>query len=247
MTDPRLDIIGSRLEKIGNIIAVSSGKGGVGKSVVASMLALSLSDKGYKVGLLDLDFTSPSTHVILGIDDLFPEEEYGVIPPLFHGLRYMSIIYYSLDKPAPLRGADVSDAIIELLAITRWEELDYLVIDMPPGIGDATLDMIRLIKGINFLVVTTPTKLAFETLRKLITLLLELEIPIIGVVENIVMRKSDQLRNKIEKLGCSYLGVIPFDVNLENALSDVEKLMKTRFAEALTEIVLEVEQLPRNT
>jgi ATP-binding protein involved in chromosome partitioning len=114
--------------------------------MVASALALSLKEKGFSVGLLDLDFTSPSTHVILGVEGLQPEEEYGIIPPLAHGLRYMSITYYSLDKPAPLRGADVSDAIIELLAITRWGELDHLIIDMPPGLGDATLDMIRLIE-----------------------------------------------------------------------------------------------------
>ena len=120
MSDPRIDIIGRRLEKIGKIIAVSSGKGGVGKSVVASTLALNLKEAGYSVGLFDLDFTSPATHVILGVAGLFPEEEYGIVPPDAHGMKYMSITYYSLDKPAPLRGVDVSEAIIELFAITRW-------------------------------------------------------------------------------------------------------------------------------
>ena len=144
MSDPRLAVISKRLEDVENIIAVSSGKGGVGKSMIATSLALNLRDRNYKVGLLDLDFTSPSTHFILGIEGLYPEEEYGIIPPDAHGLSYMSITHYSLDKPAPLRGADVSNAIIELLAITRWGELDYLIIDMPPGIGDATLDVIRL-------------------------------------------------------------------------------------------------------
>ena len=134
MVDSRLDIIATRLKDVGSIIAVSSGKGGVGKSIVASTLALSLHEKGYSVGFLDLDFTSPASHVILGVEGLFPEEEYGIVPPVAHGIRYMSITYYSLDKPAPLRGVDVSNSIIELLAITRWEELDYLIIDMPPGI-----------------------------------------------------------------------------------------------------------------
>jgi len=115
MSDPRIDIIDRRLEKIKKIIAVSSGKGGVGKSVVASTLALNLRDQGYKVGLFDLDFTSPSTHVILGVAGLYPKEEYGIIPPDAHGLKYMSITYYSLDKPAPLRGVDMSEAITELL------------------------------------------------------------------------------------------------------------------------------------
>jgi ATP-binding protein involved in chromosome partitioning len=156
MSDPRLAVIERRFDKVGKVIAVSSGKGGVGKSMVATCLALNLRDQDYKVGLLDLDFTSPATHVILGVEGLYPEEECGIIPPLAHGLRYMSITHYSLDKPAPLRGADVSNAIIELLAIIRWEELDYLVVDMPPGIGDATLDTIRLVPKLEFVVITTP-------------------------------------------------------------------------------------------
>ncbi|MBC8498885.1 P-loop NTPase, partial [Candidatus Bathyarchaeota archaeon] len=139
MADPRLDIIARRLENVEKIIAVSSGKGGVGKSVVASALAIRLKEQGQNVGLLDLDFTSPSSHVILGIEGLYPEEEYGIIPPMAHGLRYMSITFYSQDKPAPLRGADTSNVTIELLAITRWGNLDYLIVDMPPEIGDATL------------------------------------------------------------------------------------------------------------
>jgi len=81
MSDPRPGLIGRRLEEVDEIIAVSSGKGGVGKSMVASTLALRLAESGHTVGLLDLDFTSPATHVILGINDLFPDEEYGIIPP----------------------------------------------------------------------------------------------------------------------------------------------------------------------
>ncbi|MCK5023812.1 MAG: P-loop NTPase, partial [Candidatus Aenigmarchaeota archaeon] len=142
--DPRLEIIDRRLEKIKKIVAVSGGKGGIGKSSAASTLALMLSKAGHKVGLLDLDFSSPSTHVILGIEDLYPVEEKGIIPPEIYGIKYMSIIYYTGDNPSPLRGGDISNAIIELLAITRWEELDFLVIDMPPGIGDIALDTIRL-------------------------------------------------------------------------------------------------------
>jgi ATP-binding protein involved in chromosome partitioning len=240
--DPRLEIIGKRLEKVGKIVAVSSGKGGVGKSVVAATLALILKRNGHSVGLLDLDFTSPSSHVILGVEGLHPEEEQGIVPPLAHGLRYMSITYYSLDKPAPLRGADVSDAVIELLAITRWGELDYLVIDMPPGIGDATLDLLRLVRGISFLVVTTPSTVAFETVRKLLILLQELCVPIIGVVENMVMQPSRQIRRQVERIGQHYLGEIPFDKELEGALGDAERLMGTSFASSLKEITREVQQ-----
>ena len=242
MTDPRLEIIGRRLEKVGNILAVSSGKGGVGKSMVASALALSLKEKGHNVGLLDLDFTSPSTHVILGIENLYPEEEYGIIPPLAHGLRYMSITFYSLDKPAPLRGADVSNAIIELLAITRWEELDYLIIDMPPGLGDATLDMIRLIDGIRFLVVTTPSRVAYETVRKLLTLLKRLNVPVTGVVENMVMKPSDYIKKQVNKDGVTHLGAIDFDPELEDALGDVDRLSATTFYESILNLLTELER-----
>lgn len=237
MVDPRLNIIDKRLAKIGKIIAVSSGKGGVGKSLIASTLALTLSRSGCKVGLLDLDFSSPSTHVILKIEGLYPKEEKGIVPPVAHGLMYMSIIYYSGDDPTPLRGADISNAIIELLAITQWGSLDFLVIDMPPGIGDATLDMIRLVKDINFLVVTTSSKVAFETVRKLIRLLRDLNVPIIGVVENMKMTDSSFIRENVEKFKVSFLGEIKFDYELENSIGDVNKLLETDFARSLENLV----------
>jgi ATP-binding protein involved in chromosome partitioning len=182
MVDPRITIVNGRLKGIRRIIAVSGGKGGVGKSLFASTFALILAKKGFKVGLFDLDFTSPSTHVILGVQDLQPKEEKGIIPPRIHGLKYMSIVYYSGNRAAPLRGADVSNALIELLSIVRWGKLDYLILDMPPGIGDATLDLIRLVKSIEFLIVTTPSQLAFETVKKLAGLLHALKIPVIGIV-----------------------------------------------------------------
>ena len=229
MIDPRPGLIGRRLEGVDEIIAVSSGKGGVGKSMVASTLALHLAKTGHRVGLLDLDFTSPATHVILGIDGLYPEEAYGIIPPLAHGLRYMSITHFALDKPAPLRGADVSDAIIELLAITLWGDLDFLVIDMPPGLGDATLDVIRFVEGIRFLVVTTPSKVAYETVRKQIALLKRLKVPVIGVVENMVRGPSDYVTNSVQDDGVPYLGAICFDEGLEEAIGSDTKLQATKF------------------
>ncbi len=245
MADPRLEVIGRRLAGVKKIIAVSSGKGGVGKSMIATTLALALSRRGYRVGLLDLDFTSPATHVILGVEGLQPEEEKGIIPPVAHGLRYMSIVFYAVDEPAPLRGAAVSEAIIELMAITRWGELDYLVIDMPPGIGDATLDMIRLTPGISFLAVTTPSRVAFETVRKLLRLLRELEVPVVGVVENMVMNPSSRVRSQVEGIGVPYLGAIAFDPEVEEALGDVKRLMGTRFAEAVGRIASELSrQIP---
>lgn len=235
MVDPRLSIVNKRLGRVENIIAVSSGKGGVGKSLIASTLALILSRMGRRVGLLDLDFTSPSTHVILNIEGLHPKEEEGIIPPETHGLKYMSITYYTRDEPTPMRGEDMSNAIIELFAITHWGALDFLVIDMPPGIGDATLDMIRLIEKIRFLIVTTPSKLAFETVRKLIRLLKELRIPIIGILENMKMRESNFIRRNVEEHSVPYLGEIRFDTRLEDSIGDVDKLLRTQFAQGVRE------------
>jgi len=221
-----------------NIIAVSSGKGGVGKSLIASTLALILSRMGHRVGLLDLDFTSPSTHVILNVEGLRPEEKEGIIPPQVQGMRYMSIIYYTRDEPTPMRGEDMSNALIELFAITRWGDLDFLVIDIPPGIGDATLDMVRLIEKINFLVVTTPSKLAFETVKKLMQLLKDLTMPVIGIIENMKMEESNFIREKAGEHNIPYLGEICFDRQLEASIGDVDKLLRTEFAQNLREIVL---------
>jgi len=241
MADPRIGIIEERLKGINNIIAVSSGKGGVGKSLIASTLALTLARRNYKVGLFDLDFTSPSTHVILGVEGLQPKEEKGIIPPQVHGLRYMSIVYYSGEYASPLRGADISNALIELFAITRWNNLDFLIIDMPPGISDATLDIIRLVKRIKFLMVTTPSRLAFETVRKLIDLLSELRIPIMGVIENTKMKESQFIQQQVEDRGITFLGEIPFDTELEEAIGNVNKLLATQFGEKLEEIANNLE------
>jgi len=237
MSDPRIAIIEKRFEDVGRVIAVTSGKGGVGKSMVATALALSLARMGHRVGLLDLDFTSPSTHVIMGVEGLYPEEDYGIVPPLAHGLRYMSIVHYSAEEPAPLRGEDVSNAIIELLAITRWQELDYLIIDMPPGIGDATLDTIRLIPRIEFIVVTTPSRVAYESVKRLLLLLNDLKKPVIGVLENMVMEPSGYVKSEVESLCLTYMGAIDYDEKLEETIGSPDRLMKTSFSKQLRKLV----------
>lgn len=240
MVDPRTSIISVRLGNVGRIVAVSSGKGGVGKSLVASTLALALTKQGYEVGLFDLDFTSPSTHVILGIEGVQPKEDKGIVPPVVNGLRYMSIVYYSGDYASPLRGADVSNALIELLSITRWGKLDFLVIDMPPGIGDATLDLIRLIKNVEFLVVTTSSQLAFETVRKLLKLLKELKVPVAGVVENMKMGDSKNIQQQTRKLGLIFLGEIPYDTQVEEAIGNKNRLASTVLAKKVEEIASKI-------
>jgi ATP-binding protein involved in chromosome partitioning len=240
MSDPRISVINERLSEIRNIIAVSSGKGGVGKSLTSSVLALALVKKGYRVGLFDLDFTSPSTHIILGIQGIQPKEEKGLVPPLVHGLEFMSIVYYSGDYASPLRGADISNALIELLSITTWGKLDFLVIDMPPGIGDATLDIIRLIKRIRFLVITTSSQLAFETVRKLVTLLSDLKVPVNGVVENMKMTKSNYIEEHTKKLDVRFLGEISFDETIEKSLGRVDALLKTAFSKKIQDVASKI-------
>jgi len=232
--DARRSVIDKRLQKINRIIAVASGKGGVGKSLVASTLALNLSKKGYKVGLLDLDLYGPSSHIILGVDDFsFPEEEKGILPHKIDDISFMSIVYFTKDKPAPLRGMDITNVIIELLAITQWGELDYLIIDMPPGIGDETLDVIKFVKKAEFLVVTTPSKVAMGAVSKLLLILKELKLPVIGVVENMKMKESKYIKDSVSSYNLTYLDSISFDKDLEDSIGIPEKLNETNFMKDL--------------
>jgi len=241
MVDPRVSVIGARMKGIRRVVAVSGGKGGVGKSLFASVFALILAEKGYAVGLFDLDFTSPSTHRILGVKGLQPKEEKGIVPPDFDGLKYMSITYYSGDEATPMRGADVSNALIELLSTVKWGKLDYLVLDMPPGIGDATLDLIKLLKHVEFLIVTTPSQLAFETVRRLEALLESLKIPVIGLVENMKLTSSERMREQARSLGVRFLGEIGYDEKVEDAIGNKDALLGTLFARKVAEITARIE------
>lgn len=235
--DPREIAINARLEGVRRIIPVVSGKGGVGKSLVSTTLALVLAEKGYKVGLLDLDFHGASDHVIFGFEPKeFPEEDRGVVPPTVHGIKFMTIAYYTEDRPTPLRGKEISDALIELLTITRWDELDYLVIDMPPGLGDQLLDVLRFLKRGEFLVVATPSKLSLNVVRKLIELLKEEGHKVIGVVENMKLDDEKDVEKLAEEFGVPYLVGIPFYPDLDAKVGNVEELMKTEFAEKIREL-----------
>ena len=237
MIDPREIAINARLEGVKRIIPVVSGKGGVGKSLVSTTLALALAEKGHKVGLLDLDFHGASDHVILGFEPKeFPEEDRGVVPPTVHGIKFMSIAYYTENRPTPLRGKEISDALIELLTITRWDELDYLVIDMPPGLGDQLLDVLRFLKRGEFLVVATPSKLSLNVVEKLIQLLLEEKHKVLGLVENMKLDDEEDVKKLAERYGVPYLTGIPFYPDLDAKIGNVEELMKTEFAEKIREL-----------
>ena len=145
----------------------------------------------------------------------------------------MSIVYYAGNNPSPLRGIDISNAMIELFAITRWGSLDFLIIDSPPGIGDTILDIIRLLKRVEFLIVTTPSRVALATVEKTLRMLKEMKAPIIGVIENMKTAKSSHVEEQMMAIGVPFLGEIDFDRNLEESIGDSEKLLNTDFAQRL--------------
>ena len=235
--DPRVKAIEERTKDIERIIPVVSGKGGVGKSMVSTILALVLAKKGYKVGLLDLDFHGTSDHIILGFEPKeFPEEDRGVVPPEVHGIKFMSIVYYSEDKPTPLRGMEISDALIELLAITRWEELDFLIIDMPPGMGDQFLDVLRFLKEGEFVVVATPSKLAINVIKKLLELLKEQKFKIVGLVENLKLDEEKDIEEIANEFNVPYLVGIPLYKDLDEKVGNVKELLKSEFSKKIERV-----------
>jgi len=243
--DSRPQVISTRLAGVKRIVAVSSGKGGVGKSMIATALALSLAKEGCRVGLFDVDFTGPSTHIILGVpNSVQPTEDKGIVPATIEGLEFMSLVYFVGDKATPLRGADVSNALIELLSVTQWGQLDFLIIDMPPGIGDAVLDLVRLVKRIEFLIVTTTSLLAFEVVKKQVQLLHELKMPIVGVIENMKIDTSKTIEQETGKLGAKYLGSVAYDPQVEAAIGKPSKLLNTAVGKTI-DLLKKAEKEPR--
>lgn len=231
--DPRIAVIENRLSGIGRIIAVTGGKGGIGKSLVATTLALTLSRAGHRTGLLDLDFTGPCDHIILNIDTGFPEEKFGVIPPDVHGIRFMSMTHFSGERPAPLRGQDMSSATIELLSITQWGDLDFLVIDMPPGLGDAALDAIRLIPRAAYVMLTTPSQVVRQTVARTLTFMSPLGVSVLGLVENMSRGNTQASQALAKTAGIPFLGSLPFDASVESAIGHPDALRQTAFAQAV--------------
>ena len=150
----------------------------------------------------------------------------------------MSFIYFTGNEPTPLRGDDISNAMLELLAITQWGSLDFLIVDMPPGIGDVSMDVIRWLKRAEFLVMTTASKVALETVKKVIKMLEELNMPIIGVIENMKMRESSSVQETLKEFDVPILGEIEFDMNLEDSIGDANMLLESDVAAGIKEIVM---------
>lgn len=231
--DPRLAGVRLRLAEVERIVAVSGGKGGIGKSVVASTLALALAERGLATGLFDLDLTGPCDHLILGLGERQPSEEFGLDPPRVHGVRFLSVSYFAGERPAPLRGEELSDALIELLAVGHWGPTDVLVIDMPPGLGDASLDLVRLLRAAEYLVLANPSRVVLETVRRTLTFHRELGSRVAGVVENMSRGAPAASRSLAEEFGVPFLGSVPFDAELEGALGDARRLLATRAGAAI--------------
>ncbi len=222
--DPRAFAIGDRLAGVSRVIGVTGSKGGVGRSVIASTLALALADRGKRVGLFDLDFTSPSDHVVLGVERGFPEEEFGIEPHLAHGIHMVSVAFFTGDAAVPLRGDATTSALLELLAITRWGDLDILVLDMPPGLGDTNLDVIQLLPRLEFLLVGNGSRVVIDSVRRALQLFTELDVPMIGLLENMRRGNEQAVESLADTAGVPFLGSVPYDQDLEDALGDVDLL-----------------------
>ncbi len=179
------------LASVKNIIAVASGKGGVGKSTTAANLALALAREGARVGVLDADIYGPSVGIMFGIaDGTRPQvrDEKFFVPLEAHGVQLMSMAFLSDDRtPVVWRGPMVSGALLQLITQTAWRDLDYLVIDMPPGTGDIQLTLAQKVPVTGAVIVTTPQDLALLDAKKGVEMFRKVNIPVLGVVENMAI------------------------------------------------------------
>jgi ATP-binding protein involved in chromosome partitioning len=216
------------MPNVKNIIAVASGKGGVGKSTTAANLALALAAEGAKVGVLDADIYGPSQPMMLGIDRRPESEDGQTMEPLEnHGIQVMSIGFLiNQDEAMIWRGPMATQALEQLLRQTNWGDLDYLIVDMPPGTGDIQLTLSQRVPMTGAVIVTTPQDIALIDAKKAVTMFEKVGVPILGVVENMAVHICSQcghaehifgegggLRYAQEK-GIDYLGALPLDINI---------------------------------
>jgi ATP-binding protein involved in chromosome partitioning len=191
-----VQIWGDAVKDVKHIVAVASGKGGVGKSTTAVNLALALLAGGARVGLLDADIYGPSQQIMLGIaEDVRPEQKDGkfLLPVMAYGLATMSMGYLTTDKtPMVWRGPMAGGALQQMLEQTLWGELDYLIIDMPPGTGDIQLTLSQKASVAGAVIVTTPQDIALLDARKGIEMFAKVGIPVLGVVENMAVHICSQ-------------------------------------------------------
>jgi ATP-binding protein involved in chromosome partitioning len=216
------------MPNVKNIIAVASGKGGVGKSTTAANLALALAAEGATVGLLDADIYGPSQPMMLGISGR-PESEDGqtMEPMENHGIQVMSIGFLvNQDEAMIWRGPMATQALEQLLRQTNWQDLDYLIVDMPPGTGDIQLTLSQRVPMTGAVIVTTPQDIALIDARKAVTMFEKVGVPILGVVENMAVHVCTNCghaehifgegggQRYAQEKGIDYLGALPLDMQI---------------------------------
>ena len=242
---------------IKNVIAIMSGKGGVGKSSVTSMLAVSLMRQGFKVGILDADITGPSIPKIFGLKDKININETGVIPgETQHGIKVMSLnlMIPNEDDPVIWRGSIITQLVQQYWTDVVWGELDYLLIDLPPGTGDVPITVMQSIPVSGVVIVTSPQQLAGMIVRKAINMVKKYDATLYGLVENMAYVSCPQCEERIEVFGkpqgeeeaarneIPYLGQLPIDPVLAT-MSDLGKIEDyqsdnfTQIAKRLAEVI----------
>lgn len=216
---------------IRNIIAVASGKGGVGKSTTAVNLALALARDGARVGILDADIYGPSMPRMLGVAGKPDTDGKRIIPHEAHGIKVMSMGFL-VEEETPMiwRGPMVTSALQQMLGESDWGELDYLVIDLPPGTGDIQLTLVQKVPVAGAVIVTTPQDIALLDARKALQMFRKLEVPVLGVVENMSTHICGQCGHEEpifgegggERMAGDYdiplLGQLPLDISIRKAL-----------------------------
>jgi len=216
------------LPNVRNIIAVASGKGGVGKSTVAANLALALAAEGARVGILDADIYGPSQPMMLGISGQPTSRDGKTFDPLQgHGIQASSIGFLiDPDQPMVWRGPMVTSALQQLLTLTNWQDLDYLVIDMPPGTGDIQLTLAQQVPVTGAVIVTTPQDIALLDATKGLRMFEKVGVPILGLVENMATHRCSQCgheehifgeggaRKMAAQFGVEVLGALPLDIRI---------------------------------
>jgi ATP-binding protein involved in chromosome partitioning len=183
------------IPKVSNVIAVASGKGGVGKSTTTVNLALALSKLGAKVGVLDADIYGPSQPMMLGVADQRPQvrDEKAMLPINAHGLQTISMGFLLSERtPAVWRGPMATGALQQLIFQTDWHDLDYLFVDMPPGTGDIQLTLSQQVPVSGAIIVTTPQDIALLDAKKAIEMFAKVNIPVLGIVENMAVHQCSK-------------------------------------------------------
>jgi ATP-binding protein involved in chromosome partitioning len=210
-------------------LAVASGKGGVGKSTVAVNLAAALAARGARVGLLDADIYGPNVPTMMGLDRLPPPEGGKLVPAEAFGVKVMSIGFHvPADQPLIWRGPMLHKAIRQFLEDVAWGELDYLVVDLPPGTGDAQLSLAQTTRITGGVIVTLPQQVSVEDARRALEMFRKMEVPILGVVENmssLTLPDGTQLdvfgkgggQSLANATGVAFRGALPLDPRTREA------------------------------